>query len=70
MKKQITLALDPGMLDALRTRARREHRSVSNLIEFWMTEAVTAVPSGSGSPDTAPGGNDARRPDAALPGGR
>lgn len=48
MKKQLTLALDPGLLDALRAQAHREHRSVSNLIEFWMQEAVTPQP-----PDTA-----------------
>ncbi len=64
MKKQLTLALDPGTLDALRARARQEHRSVSNLIQYWMSEAVSGVtppaqaaaaPAGPASPaPTAP----------------
>lgn len=44
MKEQISIRLDKGLLRQLRAKAKKENRSLSNLMEVWLKKAVEAQP--------------------------
>ena len=42
-KKKTSVSLTDNLLDQLRTEAKRQRRSVSQLIEIWLEDALAAA---------------------------
>ncbi len=44
IKKQTTFRLDSDLLDALKSAAKREHRSLNNFVECILREVIYTEP--------------------------